>query len=70
MVIIAKWLLTLDLTSVSRRVGLVYSRLRKEEPEGSRPLKPPAAMSSVKCGEALRQVFFLKAVFVFLPFRL
>ena len=27
-------------------------------------------MSSVKSGEALRQVFFLKAVFVFVPFRL
>jgi hypothetical protein len=38
-VIIAKWLLTRDLTSVSRRVGLVYSRLRKEEPESSWPLR-------------------------------
>ena len=38
-VIIAKWLLTRDLTSVSRRVGLVYSRLREEEPESSWPLR-------------------------------
>jgi hypothetical protein len=30
--------------------------------------KPPA-MSSVKCGEALGQFLFLKAVFVFVPFR-
>jgi hypothetical protein len=29
----------------------------------------PPAMSSVKYGEALGQCFFLKAVFVFVPFR-
>jgi hypothetical protein len=33
--VIAKWLLTDDLTSVSTCVGLIYSRLRKEEPESS-----------------------------------
>ena len=61
MVIIAKWLLTLDLTSVSRRVGLVYSRWREEELEGSRKAMSGKAAQSHINATSMRHQSHLKA---------